>query len=92
MRPLVPWITRTSPRYIVADDGVRRPYACGGVARTASHAPSGGQSLQTEDGGDFFLVDLIFSGLTDHELEIERHGRSALSDGRLAASRPRRGR
>jgi hypothetical protein len=43
---------------------------------TASHTPRTGRYYKLKDGGDFFLVDLIFHRATDpdHHLDIERHG------------------
>jgi hypothetical protein len=42
----------------------------------SSHTPLKGRYYKLKDGGDFLLVDLIFSrvGDSDHQLEIERHG------------------
>ena len=43
---------------------------------TASHTPLKGRYYKLRDGGDFLLVDLIFTrvGDPDHELDVERHG------------------
>jgi hypothetical protein len=45
---------------------------------TASHTPPSGvgRYYKLKDGGDFFLVDLIFfrAGEPDHHLDIKRHG------------------
>jgi ribosomal protein S18 acetylase RimI-like enzyme len=45
---------------------------------TASHTPPSGvgRYYKLKEGGDFFLVDLIFfrAGEPDHHLDIERHG------------------
>src|SRR5688572_11948653 len=43
---------------------------------TASHTPLKGRYHKLKDGGDFFLVDLIFFrvGDPDHHIEVERHG------------------
>src|SRR5262245_24386639 len=44
---------------------------------TASHSPLRGRYYQLKDGGEFFLVDLIFvrAGDSEHFLEVERHGK-----------------
>jgi hypothetical protein len=43
---------------------------------TAIHTPLKGRYYKLKDGGDFFLVDLIFFrvGDSDRHLEVERHG------------------
>jgi hypothetical protein len=100
--------------YIVADDAVFGDlYAIAERAIevvspiTASHTPPSGvgQYYKLKDGGDFFLVDLIFfrAGEPDHHLDIERHGEKLplfdkgdwlrakpLDEGALAAKRDRR--
>ena len=69
--------------YIVADDAAFGDlYAIAERAIeavspiTASHTPSKGRYYKLKDGGDFFLVDLMFfrAGEPDHQLDIERHG------------------
>src|SRR5271165_2180699 len=69
--------------YIVADDAAFGDlYAIAERAIeavspiTASYTPPLGRYYKLKDGGDFFLVDLIFfrTGETDHHLDIERHG------------------
>jgi hypothetical protein len=72
---------------------------------TASHTPLTGRYYKLKDGGDFFLVDLVFhrAGDRDHHLDIERHGAkvplfdkgnwlrpSPLDEGALAVQRDRR--
>jgi hypothetical protein len=72
---------------------------------TASHTPLRGRYYKLKDGGDFFLVDLIFfrAGEPDHQLNIERHGEKLplfdkgdwlrakpLDEGALAVQRDRR--
>jgi hypothetical protein len=43
---------------------------------SGSHTPLKGRYYKLEDGGDFLLVDLIFTrvGDSDHQLDVERHG------------------
>jgi hypothetical protein len=72
---------------------------------TASHTPLKGRYYKLKDGGDFFLVDLIFhrAGDPDHRPDIVRHGErvplfdkgnwlrpNPLDTGALAAQRVRR--
>ena len=98
--------------YIVADDATFGDlYAIAERAIeavspiTASHTPLRGRYYKLKDGGDFFLVDLIFfrAGEPDHEFEIERHGEKLplfdkgdwlrakpLDEGALAVQRDRR--
>lgn len=46
----------------------------------ASYTPCKGRYYKLKDGGDFLLVDLIFTrvGDPDHELDVERHGNLVL--------------
>jgi hypothetical protein len=69
--------------YLVADDAsFELLYASAEKALetvsaiTATHTPSRGRYYKLKDGGEFLLVDLIFSrvGDPDHHLDIERHG------------------
>lgn len=98
--------------YIVADDAAFGDlYAIAERAIeavspiTASHTPLKGRYYKLNDGGDFFLVDLIFfrAGEPDHHLDIERHGEKLplfdkgnwlrakpLDEGALAVQRDRR--
>lgn len=100
--------------YIVADDAAFGDlYAIAERAIeavspiTASHTPPSGVGLyyKLKDGGDFFLVDLIFfrAEEPDHQLDLERHGQKLplfdkgdwlrpkpLDEGALAARRDRR--
>jgi hypothetical protein len=100
--------------YIVADDAAFGDlYAIAEKAIetvspiTASHTPPSGVGMyyKLKDGGDFFLIDLIFfrAGELDHHLDIERHGEKLpffdkgdwlrakpLDEGALAMRRDRR--